>query len=92
MESKPDAEANDEYMIDYVHRGKRLQNIYWTYADNQSRALRAAAATARSDGVTSMTLYRRPKIAPWEQVDWKQHVCHECGRGSGHERMCPDYQ
>lgn len=69
-----DREANDEYVVVYKHWDRPLQSIYWTYSDNRERALRAAAATAAADGVTDLRVWKRPKIAPWEQVDWKAEV------------------
>lgn len=69
-----DREANDEYVVAYRHWDRPLQSIYWTYSDNRERALRAAAATAAANGVTDLRVWKRPKIAPWEQVDWKAEV------------------
>jgi hypothetical protein len=48
--------------------------VYWTYSDNREKALRAAVATAQSDGVENLRVFRRPKIAPWEPVNWRQEV------------------
>jgi hypothetical protein len=84
--SLPDAEANDEYMLCYTHRGMKLSSVYWTYSDNREKALRAAAATARSDGVENLRVFRRPKVAPWEPVDWRTEV-RQSGPGADERDM-----
>lgn len=65
------AEADDdEYVMSYTHRGRKLHVLYLDRDDNRGDALESARRTAQADGVENMRVFRRPR-GQWEPVDWR---------------------